>query len=157
MRRSSRSRNRPPTSKAKRPLKAFLCHSKRDKKAIRRLYTKLVRDNVKVWFDEKELLPGESWALLIQSNVQDSDVVLICLSHAAINNKGYIHKEIQLALDIAQLQPEGSIFIVPVRLEECEIPQRLQKYQWSNLFQRGGYARLLSSLKERASELSRDL
>ena len=110
-----------------------------------------------MWFDEKDLLPGQDWTLLIQWAVQDSDVVLICLSRAAIDNKGYIHREIQLALDIAQLQPEGSIFIVPVRLEECDIPQRLQKYQWSNLFQRGGYARLLSSLKERASELSRDL
>jgi hypothetical protein len=157
MQRSSRSRNRPPTSKAKRPLKAFLCHSKRDKKAIRRLYTKLLKDNVRVWFDEKDLLPGQDWTLLIQWAVQDSDVVLICLSRGAIDNKGYIHREIQLALDIAQLQPEGSIFIVPVRLEECEIPQRLQKYQWSSLFQRGGYSRLLSSLKERASELGRDL
>ena len=157
MRRSSRSRNRPSTSKAKRPLKAFLCHSKRDKKAIRRLYAKLLKDNVRVWFDEKDLLPGQDWTLLIQWAVQDSDIVLICLSRAAIDNKGYIHREIQLALDIAQLQPEGSIFIVPVRLEECEIPQRLQKYQWSSLFQRGGYSRLLSSLKERASELGRDL
>lgn len=157
MAKSSKSRNRRSMSKKKRPLKAFLCHSKKDKAAVRRLYGKLLKDNVKVWFDEKALLPGRDWTLLIQVAVQDSDVVLICLSRAAIDNKGYIHKEIQLALDIAQLQPEGSIFIVPVRLEDCDIPQRLQRYQWSNLFQRGGYSMLLSSLRERANELGRDL
>jgi hypothetical protein len=144
-------------STSKRPLKAFLCHSKRDKAAVRRLNAKLSKDSVKTWFDEKDLLPGQDWTLMIQVAVQDCDVVLICLSRAAIDNRGYIHKEIQLALDIAQLQPEGSIFIVPVRLEECDIPQRLQKYHWSNLFQRGGYAKLLSSLKERANELGKDL
>ena len=110
-----------------------------------------------MWFDEKELFPGQDWTLLIQLAVQSCDVVLICLSSAAISKKGYIHKEIQLALDIAQLQPEGSIFIIPVRLEDCIIPQRLQKFQWSNLFEKGGYAKLLSSLRERAKELERDL
>ena len=157
MAKSNRSRKRSASSKKSRPLKAFLCHSKKDKEAVRKLYAKLKRDNVKVWFDEKDLLPGQDWSLLISLAVQGSDVILVCLSRAAINNKGYIHKEIQVALDIAQLQPEESIFIIPVRLESCEIPQRLQKYQWSNLFRKGGYAMLLSSLKERANELGRDL
>jgi hypothetical protein len=145
------------TKKNKLPLKAFLCHSKKDRAAVRRLYRRLSKDNISVWFDEEELLPGEDWTLRIQVEVQDTDIVLICLSHAALTNKGYIHKEIEIALDIAQLQPEGSIFIVPIRLEDCQIPQRIQKYQWANLFQKDGYGRLLSSLKSRAKGLGRVL
>jgi hypothetical protein len=60
---------------------------------------------------------------------------------------GYVHKEIKQALDIADEQPEGSIFLIPVRLEPCQVPDRLGTWQWVDLFAPGAYERLLLSLK----------
>ena len=36
-----------------------------------------------------------------------------------------IQKELRKALDVADEQPEGSIYLIPVRLELCEFPDRL--------------------------------
>ena len=45
----------------------------------------------------------------------------------------YIQKEIKFALDVADEQPEGTIFLIPTKLEECDVPERLSQWQWGNL------------------------
>lgn len=136
-----------------RSLRVFLCHSSDDKRFVRDLYSKLRGENVDPWLDEKKLIPGQDWQLEIQKAVRSSDIVLVCLSAGAINRKGYIHREIKYALDIADEQPEGTIFLIPLRLEECEIPERLRRWHWVNYFDGDGYDRLLLALKVRAGTL----
>jgi len=132
-------------------LKVFLCHSSSDKPTVRNLFHRLRNDGVDPWLDEEKLLPGQEWQQEIPKAVRQSDVVLVCLSKASINKVGYVQREIRFALDIAEEQPEGFIFIIPVRLEECSIPGRLQKWQWVDLFRENGYQRLMLSLKARAN------
>ena len=61
--------------------------------------------------------------------------------------RGYVHAEIKYVLDMADEQPEGTLFIVPVRLEECEVPERLASFQWLDLFREDGYERLRRALE----------
>ena len=136
-----------------RTLRVFLCHSKVDKPAVRQLYRKLVDLGITPWFDEENLLPGDDWELAIKKEVRTSDVVLVCLSQVSVTTRGFAQKEIRLALDVADEQPEGTIFVIPVRLEECEVPDRLKRWHWVNLFEEKGLAKLMASLKLRASEL----
>jgi DNA helicase II / ATP-dependent DNA helicase PcrA len=35
-------------------------------------------------------------------------------------------------------QPEGEIFVIPARLEECDVPPSLQRYHWVDLFDENG-------------------
>jgi hypothetical protein len=49
-------------------------------------------------------------------------------------------------------KPEGSIFLIPARLEECSLPDRLSGRQWVDLFQENGFERLLKSLQAYASQ-----
>ena len=132
-------------SASSRPLRVFLCHSSNDKPAVRDLYSKLRSNQIDPWLDEQRLLPGQDWNLEITKAVRASDVVLVCLSRGAVK-AGYIQKEIKYVLDVADEQPEGTIFIVPVKLEECEVPERLRQWQWVNLFEKDGYERLMRSL-----------
>lgn len=132
-------------------LKVFLCHSSSDKTMVRGLFRRLRNDGFDPWLDEEHLLPGQDWQLEIPKAVKQSDVVLVCLSHASINKIGYVQREIRFALDVAEEQPEGLIYIIPVKLEECSIPERLRKWQWVDLFRENGYDRLTLSLKARAN------
>ena len=132
-------------------LKVFLCHSKIDKLNVRNLYQRLRADGFQPWLDEEELIGGQDWDAEIAQAVRESDVVLVCLSQNASNRTGYIHREIEYALDIADRQPKGTIFIIPLRLEECDVPQRLSRWHWINLFEERGYARLVQSLRHRAT------
>lgn len=130
------------------PLRIFLCHSSSDKPNVRELYQELRADGIDPWLDEEKLLPGQNWQLEVRKAVRSSDIVIVCLSRTAINKAGYIHKEIKYALDIADQQPEDTIFIIPVRFEECEVPERLCKWQWVDLFEDHGYEKLMNSLSK---------
>jgi len=99
------------------------------------------------------LIAGQDWRAEIPKAVRASDVVLVCLSKSSITREGYVNKEIKLALDISDEKPVGTIFIIPVRFEEVGAPERLQHWHWVNLFEEGGYKRLLRALRVRAVEL----
>lgn len=131
--------------------RVFLCHSSTDKATVRNLYRRLDEDGVAPWLDEEDLLPGEEWDHAIRRAVRESDFVAVCLSSASTTRSGYVHKEIKEALDVADEQPEGTIFVIPVRLEECEVPSRLSHLHWVDLFVDGGYARLLRALGTRTT------
>jgi len=137
-----------------RPLRVFLCHSSSDKSQVRELFSQLKSTNaVDPWLDEEKLLPGQKWQAEIPKAVRNSDIILVCLSKNSIDKVGYIQKEIKVALDVADEQPEDSIFIIPARLEECIVPERLQQWQWVDLFEQKGMERLFKSFQEQGKRL----
>jgi hypothetical protein len=105
-------------------LKVF-CHTTADKFIVRDLYKRLVNDSVDAWLDQEKILPGQDWQAEIPKAVRNSDIVIVCLSNNSVNKEGYVQKEIKVALDIADEKPEETIFIIPARLEECDVPDRL--------------------------------
>jgi hypothetical protein len=137
----------------KRQLKLFLCHASVDKPHVLALYDLLISDGVKPWLDEREILPGQDWELEIQKSIKTSDLVLVCLSTRSVTKEGFVQKEIALAVDAAQEKPEGTIFIVPTRLDPCMVPDRLRKWHWVDFFDQGGYEKLIASCMHRAQQL----
>ena len=93
-------------------LSVFLCHASDDKSVVRELYEKLQRDGFDPWLDEENLFPGQDWKYEITRAVRDSDAVLVCLSKHSVSKTGYVQKEIKVALEVADEQPEGAIFII---------------------------------------------
>ncbi|MGE0683266.1 MAG: SUMF1/EgtB/PvdO family nonheme iron enzyme [Candidatus Binatia bacterium] len=138
---------------AERKLKVFLCHSSGDKPTVRDLYQRLLADGFEPWLDEEDLLPGQHWELEIPRAVRAADAILVCLSHDSINKEGYVQKEIKEALDVADEKPEGVIFFIPARLEPCDLPTRLKRWQAVNLYEERGYGRLLRALQARTGSL----
>jgi len=140
-----------------RPLRVFLCHSSNDKPAVRELYQKLRAGAwIQPWLDEEELYPGQDWNMEIEQAIEETDVILVCLSNNAITKEGYVQREIRIALDYADYKPEGTLFIIPIRLEECKPPKRLLRWQYADYFEgqrERGLQRLLVSLKRRADSL----
>ena len=133
-------------------LRVFLCHSSKDKSQVYDLYRRLRDEGFQPWLNEEDLLPGQDWKTEIQKAVRASHAVIVCLSHNSVSEPGFMQKEILYALEVAEEQPPGRLFILPVRLEECEIPQRLNAKHYANLFAEGGYARLVKSLRACARE-----
>jgi len=127
-------------------LKIFLCHSSGDKEDVRRLRTQLLSAGFQPWLDEEDILPGQDWDREIRRAIRASDLVLVCLSRASVTKTGYVQKEIGLVLDFADHQPEGTIYVIPARLEDCEVPERLQRWHRVDLFREDGFGRLLRSL-----------
>ena len=145
----------PLSAAPKRPLKVFLCHAHSDKDTVKALYTRLTNDGVDAWLDKENLLPGQDWELEIRKAVREADVVIVCLSKQ-FNQAGFRQKEVRWSLDTAMEQPEGEIFIIPARLEECDTLENLRKWHWVDLFDDRGYAMLTRALRERADKIGRN-
>ena len=139
---------------SKKSLKVFLCHSSSDKPSVEKYYNLLVEDGINAWLDKKSLIPGQDWQFEIQNAVINSDVVIVFLSSKSITKEGFVQKEIRIALDTADEKPDGTIFIIPAKLENCEVPKRLAKFHWVNLFDKDGYELLFKALQTRASSLN---
>jgi DNA segregation ATPase FtsK/SpoIIIE-like protein len=146
---------------ANRPLRVFLCHSSNDKPAVRELYQKLRAEAwIEPWLDEEELYPGQDWNMEIEKAVEDADAIIVCLSKGSITKEGYVQRELRIVLDFADYKPEGTIYLLPVRLEECDPPRRLRPWQYADYFEgqrERGIQRLLVSLKKRATSLNLDI
>jgi len=133
-------------------LRVFLCHSKGDKEFVKSLYERLISIGCDPWLDEVKLLPGQKWEEEIPKAVKSAHVVVICLSRKAINKRGYIQREIKIALDVADEVPDDEIFIIPLKIEACNLPERLSKYQYAEAYS-DGFDKLFNSLSSQAKKL----
>ena len=143
---------------AKRKLRVFLCHASQDKSIVRDLKKKLLVENwIEPWLDEDRLLPGQDWNMEIEKAVESSDVVLVCVSSTSVAKEGYVQKELRQVLDIALEKLDGAIFIIPIRLDECELPRKLKDKQALDYFppanQASAFDKLKASLKIRKDGL----
>ena len=136
----------------KRRLRVFLCHAHKDAVAVQAIYKRLIGNHVDAWLDKEKLLPGSDWEHEIREAVGASDIVIVCLSKG-FDQRGFRQKEVRIALEESALQPEGEIFIIPARLEECEVLPSLRHLHWVNLFESDGYEKLRRTLKVRAQKI----
>ena len=135
-------------------LRVFLCHSSKDKPAVLELYNRLSKlPWIQPWLDKKDLIPGQNWSLQIRRAVRDSHIVLVCLSKSSVTHEGFVKKEIADALDVAETKPEDTIFLIPLRLEECEVPERISDWHWVDYFEEDSFDLLLKGLRLRAEQL----
>lgn len=138
-------------------LRVFLVHGSTDKESARELYEKLKRDGFSPWLDEQELLPGQDWDFEIYKAVKEAHVVLVLLSSQSVSKEGYVQKEIRYTLDLALEKPKGTTFIIPMRLDKCEVPRLVRSWQYVDYFPSDrkdwAYNRLVKSLKIRQESI----
>ena len=132
--------------KSGQPLKVFLCHAKEDKPAVIEIFNKLFVNGIQPWMDVKNILPGQDWSFEIKKAVRNSDVVIVFLSRKSVDKTGYVQKEIKIALDAADERPEGRIYLIPAKIEDCNVPDRMSDKHWVDLYTDEGFDLLMQSL-----------
>ena len=129
-------------------VKVFINHATEDKLLVKKLYSELKKYPwIDTWIDEENLLPGQDWGLEIEKAMKESDAVLVCISRTSVKKIGYVQAEIRKAEELQKLRPLGHIFMIPVLLEKCQVPNGLQKYQWVDLSEPGNFDRIIKSLE----------
>jgi hypothetical protein len=127
--------------------KVFLAYVQEDARAVDRLFRELAEHGFDPWMDRRKLMPGQNWPRSIEDAIETSDFFIACFSSQSVGKKGGFQAEIRYALDCARRVPLDEIFIIPVRLDSCRVPARIQKeLQYIDLFPdwRRGLGRLFS-------------
>ena len=115
--------------------KVFISYAQEDTDASTRLYNDLKNAGLNPWLDKEDLLPGQSWNLEIKKAIKKSKYFVALFSSKSVQKRGYVQKEFKLALDVFDEFPEGEIFAIPARLDECEIPyERFRSIERVDLF-----------------------
>lgn len=113
----------------------FISYAREDSQAAARLCQELKRAELDPWLDAERLLPGQQWKLAISQAIQQSEYFLALLSSSSISKKGYVQKELLVAMDVLDEFPKSEIFIIPVRLDDCTpADPRLRDLHWADLF-----------------------
>jgi len=102
--------------------RVFISYAKEDKSDAEKLYSDLQQAGVKPWLDSMDLVPGQNWDATITKAISESRYFIALLSSRSVRKKGYVQKEIRHALNIATEYPEDKIYIIPVRIDDCESP-----------------------------------
>jgi hypothetical protein len=91
--------------------------------------------DLKPWIDKESLLPGQKWKVAISNAIRDSRFFVALLSSNSVNKKGYGQKELKEALDILDEYPESQVYLIPIRLDNCQVSDsRLRQIQYVDLF-----------------------
>ena len=125
---------------------------------MRQLYRELVARGFAPWLDSEDLLPGQFWKAEVPKAIRGAAVFLACLSSRLVAKVGYVQNEFRTALAAFGQRPPGSIYLVPMRLDDCEVPDLqipdlghgLRDVQWVDLFADDGLDRLLRALTKGA-------
>ncbi|HEX6910563.1 MAG TPA: TIR domain-containing protein, partial [Longimicrobium sp.] len=137
----------PPQAGAARGPTVFLCHASEDKPHVIELYADLKAQGIEPWLDKQNLVGGQHWMREIRRVIRGATAVVICLSNTAVRKRGVFQREIKLALSEAEEQPEGTIFIIPVLLEACTVPDALKHLHVVDLTEECGVERLAEAIR----------
>lgn len=134
----------------------FLAHASEDKPQVRDIYAQLRGRGLRPWLDEEDLVPGQNWQVEIQKAIRASDVFVACLSERSVNKSGYVQKEFRAALSRYAEMPPNAVYLIPLRLTDCAIPDlqlpqlgvSLRDIEWLDYWRSNGFKRLLRAIDE---------
>ncbi len=81
---------------------------------------------IPVWRDTAQLWPGQDWRAQIRGAIAgDALAFLACFSHASLGRaRSYQNEELIEATGQLRLRPHDVTWLVPVRFDDCQIPDR---------------------------------
>lgn len=85
----------------------------------------------KVWKDVYEIVGGVEWEPEIRSAMEKHHFVVSCLSNAGLARPRFFRQELDVALG---LHAERKAHLIPVRLDDCQLPSELRPYHYIDLF-----------------------
>ena len=103
---------------------AFISYVREDAARVDRLQAVLESAGIQVWRDTEDLWGGEDWRVKIRNAISDGALAFIaCFStHSAARETSYQNEELLLAVEQLRLRPPDRAWLIPVRFDECAIP-----------------------------------
>ncbi|EKT4499320.1 TIR domain-containing protein [Flavobacterium psychrophilum] len=133
--------------------KIFISYAKEDIIFAEKLYSYLELNDFRPWLDKKDLLPGQNWNFTIKKSLREADYIIALLSSNSVQKRGYVQREFKLALDYYEEKLEDDIYLIPLKINNCEIPLALSKFQWTDFNENDSFQKILQSLNLQREKL----
>ena len=138
----------------------FLSYAREDLSSAQKLCSDLRHNGVSVWLDEDQLFVGEKWITTIREQINNTTFFLALISSNSINKQGFVQKEIEQAINVQKDKYMNDIFILPVRIDDCNIPYpELSNVNYIDIFPDydKGLNKLVKTLWKQKSEMNLEI
>jgi len=107
----------------------FLSYARLDIQYVEKIYQVLLAQGYKPWMDVHDILGGEDWLRAINVAIDKCELFVLILSHNSVNRRGMIVREVRKALDKWNGMLPDDIYMIPLRLDDCPIPELVKHLQ----------------------------
>ncbi|MBO3100280.1 TIR domain-containing protein [Gelidibacter pelagius] len=125
----------------------FISHAKEDYEVAEKIYDFLELYNYSPWLDKKKIKVGANWDYEIKKALKESTFVILLLSSTSVKKRGYVQKEFKYAIEYAESKLIDDIYIIPILIDKCEVPEQLNKFQWIEMKDENILTQVLESLE----------
>ncbi len=116
-------------------MRIFISYAREDQQTALRIYDDLVAAGYQPWIDVRDIPPGQDWQEAIKRAIESSEYFISVLSKTSTAKRGEVQREMRIALDTLDTIPPNRVFVIPVRLDDCEVHfDRLKRIQRQDLF-----------------------
>lgn len=136
--------------------RVFISYASEDYSQAEELYSFLITNDFDPWLDKKSLMPGQRWDFEIKKALREAHFVILLLSANSVKKRGYFQKEFKLALKYWEEKLQDDIYLIPVKLDECEVPESLSGFQWIELDGEESFEKIKKSLKTQREKYTED-
>lgn len=126
--------------------KVFISYAREDYQYAKDIYEFLEANNFKPWMDKKKLIVGQRWENQIMSELKTADFIIILLSKTSVAKRGFVQREFKYALKYAEEKLNSDIFILPIKLDDCEVPEELAIFNWAEYNEYETYIEIVDAL-----------
>jgi hypothetical protein len=107
----------------------FISYTKADRERVSDYYFGLKSSFYRVWMDIHDIKGGQNWDFEIAKALDQATIVVAFVSKNSIDHRGYVQKELRAALEKYREKLVDDIFLIPVILDDIEIPSQLKPLQ----------------------------
>jgi len=128
------------------PGQIFISYSRVDTKFVTRLIDDLSKQGLDIWMDQSDIGAGQRWDSVIQDALEACGLFIIILSPHSVESEN--------ALDELSFAINSNKRIIPILLENCEIPYRIARIQFVNFTNdyETGFRHLVSEITQQAPQ-----
>jgi hypothetical protein len=83
----------------------------------------------------------------IKKAVKQASFFLLLLSKTSVGKRGYVQKEFKMAVEYMSEMPEGTIYMIPVKLDDCLVPQNFSTLQWVELEEQESFDKIRQAIE----------
>lgn len=135
----------------------FISYVRENTKIVDKFCQELKSHGIQVWRDRDDIAPGSRWKREIRNAIREGTFFVACFSKEYNDReKTYMNEELAIAIEELRQRPHDRIWFIPVKLNECEIPdldvgggETLRDLHYVNLYEDwdGGIQRILKAIQ----------
>lgn len=123
------------------PIRVFISYALADEPLVQQLCERLKQLGLVTLMSQEIKRPE------VRQLIREADIFMLCFSPNSGNRRGITHHETRLALYGHSETTHGDIYLIPILLAECKVPDKFGQYHWVKLYEEQGWENLLRALQ----------